>query len=71
MSLSSHGCCPRGDLYTGNSIGASATHNLVHFKSTKILPIMWKEIAPSCINENAITKDVGNKIRFFSTRITK
>ncbi|RWW41833.1 hypothetical protein BHE74_00052657, partial [Ensete ventricosum] len=27
--------------------------------------------APSCIDENAITKDVGNKIRLFPTRITK
>ncbi|RRT65741.1 hypothetical protein B296_00001118 [Ensete ventricosum] len=30
----------RRDLYTSNSRGASATQNLTHFKSTKILPIM-------------------------------
>ncbi|RWW58581.1 hypothetical protein BHE74_00034536 [Ensete ventricosum] len=30
-----------------------------------------KRCVPSCIDENTITKDVGNKIRLFLTRITK
>ncbi|RRT33788.1 hypothetical protein B296_00026683, partial [Ensete ventricosum] len=30
-----------------------------------------EKCGPSCIDENAITKDVGNKMRLFPTRITE
>ncbi|RRT48307.1 hypothetical protein B296_00025380, partial [Ensete ventricosum] len=38
--LPSRRSCPRRDLYTSNNGGASATENLTHFKSTKILRVI-------------------------------
>ncbi|RRT78076.1 hypothetical protein B296_00006193 [Ensete ventricosum] len=52
---------PRRDLYTGNNGGASATKNFAHFKSTKILHVIWKDASQVVLMKTRLQKMSGTK----------
>ncbi|RZR73513.1 hypothetical protein BHM03_00025091, partial [Ensete ventricosum] len=60
-SLPNRRSCLRRDLHTSNNRGASATENLTHFKSTKILRIIWKDVLRVVLMKIRLQKTSGTK----------
>ncbi|RZR86337.1 hypothetical protein BHM03_00013510 [Ensete ventricosum] len=60
-SLPCHRSCPRRDLCTGTDGGMSATKNLAHFKSMKILRIIWKNVPRVVLLKMRLQKTSGIK----------